>query len=201
MSYGVTAYRVKWQYVEKYVFGSRNKNILKQLDMYSWHVELAELFKGTKSITPKKAAEEIVNGVISRTNPSSGAMYRYVFEKILRYRGNIYYKKGSELPPEDDIFGEDVGRFLPIAKKMNSTDFYPIDFESVKSLFFDFEEIPLPFPSQDDFPWTSFIRYDKLIELKIDYTSLNLPDEVKNEFEQWVEEAIKFKQGIVFFYY
>ena len=76
MSYGVTAYRVKWQYVEKYVFGSRNKNILKQLDMYSWHVELAELFKGTKSITPKKAAEEIVNGVISRTNPSSGAMYR-----------------------------------------------------------------------------------------------------------------------------
>lgn len=201
MSYGVTAYRVKWQYIEKYVFGSRNKNILKQLDMYSWHVELAELFKGTKSITPKKAAEEIVNGVISRTNPSSGAMYRYVFEKILRYKGDIYYRKGSELPPEDDVFGEGVGKFLPIAKKMNSRDFYPIDFESVKSLFFDFEEIPLPFPSQDDFPLTSFIRYDKLIELKTDYTSLNLPDEVKNEFEQWVEEAIKFKQGIVFFYY
>lgn len=203
MAYGVTAYRVKWEYIEKYVFGSKNKAILRCMNMFpNWHIELAELFKGTKSITPKKAAEDIVNGVFSRSDPYSGAMYRYVFELMLQRGTLLYFKKGSKLPPEEekDLFGSGVGRFLHFSKRMDSHFFYPIDFESVKSLFFDFGEIPLPFPRQDDFPLTSFIAYDKLIALKSDFSSLCIPDSCKEEFEQWIKEAIQFKHGIVFLY-
>ena len=106
-----------------------------------------------------------MNGAFSRSDSNSGAMYRHVFEKMLCKRTLLYFKKGSKLPPEEegDLFGSGVGKFLNLSKRMDSHFFYPIDFEGVKSLFFNSEEIPLPFPNQDDFPLTSFIPYDKLL--------------------------------------
>ena len=199
MSYGVTAYRTKWEYVEQYVYGIKSTAILKSMNIYTnWHIELAEVFKGTKSITPKKAVEEIVNGNITRTDLKSGAMYRYVLEKML-YKGDtlLYCKKGN---PWADACSSSKG-FLRIGKKLGSSAFYPIDFGSVEKLFSDFEEIPLPFPPQDDFPIVSLIKYGKLVGLQNDFTHLNLPAECTEEFAGWLNEAIKHEQDLVLYYY
>ncbi|MBC8110117.1 MAG: hypothetical protein H7Y04_03560, partial [Verrucomicrobia bacterium] len=80
-------------------------------------------------------------------------------------------------------------------------EFYPIDFESVKKLFFDFDELPLPFPLQDDFPVVSLLRYEKLLELQTNTTSLNLAEPCEDEFKEWMDEAIKHKQDLVLYYY
>jgi hypothetical protein len=56
---------MKWDYVEKYVYGSRSKTILSTFNAFKWHTELAENFKGPKSTTPKKAAFDIINWTIT----------------------------------------------------------------------------------------------------------------------------------------
>ncbi|PRY44034.1 hypothetical protein CLV58_1033 [Spirosoma oryzae] len=199
MAYGVTAYTVKWELFEKYVYGVKTTAILKSMNIYAnWHVDLAELFKGTKSITPKKAAEEIVAGNITRTDRMSGGMYRYVLEKMF-WKGNtlLFCKKVN---PWWDAC-EPGESFLAIGTRLASSAFYPIKFDCVERLFFDFEEIPLPLPSQDNFPVTSFIRFEKLQELKKDFSAVNLPIECHKEFKGWLDTAIQLEHDLVLYYY
>ena len=199
MAYGVTAYTVKWELFEKYVYGVKTTAILRSMNIYAnWHLELAELFKGTKSITPKKAAEEVVAGNLTRTDRMSGSMYRYVLEKMLYKGRSLLFCKKVNPWWEACSPGE---TFLPIGTRLSSSAFYPIKFDYVERLFFDFEEIPLPFPLQDDFPVTSFIRFEKLQELQRDFSAMNLPVECHEEFSGWLNAAIEKEHDLILYYY
>lgn len=211
MSYSVTAYRVKWEHVEKYVFGSNNNYIFSWVNNYGgplgdWKKVLADLFKGTKSITPKKALEEIISGNISKTNPSSGAIYLYVLENILYWGNCIRYRK-ADVPKEIEHLVDNrhsLTSSLSIGGKLKdeSNAFNTINsIKAVEQLFILFETNPLPFPMPDDFPLFSLIRYEQLIELKKDFSHLNLYEEANIVFEKWLDETILKQQDLVLYYY
>lgn len=197
MGYCLTAIRVDWKVFEDFVYGSKIKTTISETKR--WHQykiqEVNELFKGKKAITVGKAIEGILNGDITRTDKHSGAVYRYALKFILNcitvrrldnngeYKFNTFHKGP---------------KFLNTIELKNDR-FCPIKVGVAAEVLRLGEEIPLPFPQQDDFPLTSLIRLEKINELKKGIEFESLPPESQEQFMSWLNIASENQQDIVLF--
>ncbi len=87
------------------------------------------------------------------------------------------------------------------SKRLPNDKFCPIKLGVASEILELGEEIPIPFPQQEDFPLTSFFSLEKIDELKKGIEFELLPLESQEQFLSWLNIASEKQEDILLFLY